>query len=88
MRDYAFAVTWRVGPGGLFDRGRIDASKSQLATRELNNAKLKDGIAAEVGAKDRRRQLLADLATRRVAKLRPQLNIKIHPALKPEPPPR
>ena len=47
-----------------------------------------NGIAAEVGAKDRGRQLLADLATRRVAKLRPQLNIKIHPALKPEPPPR
>jgi outer membrane protein TolC len=50
MRDYAFGVTWRIGPGGLFDRGRINASKAQLAARELNDAKLKDGIAAEVVA--------------------------------------
>jgi outer membrane protein TolC len=50
MRDYALGVTWRIGPGGLLDRARIDASKAQLAARELGNAKLKDGIAAEVVA--------------------------------------
>jgi outer membrane protein TolC len=60
MRDYAFAVTWRIGPGGLFDRGRIDATKSQLAARELNEAKLRDGIAAEVVAGLTRVRALSD----------------------------
>jgi outer membrane protein TolC len=60
MRDYAFAVTWRIGPGGLFDRGRIDASKAQLAARELSDTKLKDGITAEVVAGLTRIRALAD----------------------------
>lgn len=60
MRDYAFAVTWRIGPGGLFDRGRIDASKAQLAARELSDSKLKDGIAAEVVAGLTRIRALSD----------------------------
>jgi outer membrane protein TolC len=60
MRDYALAITWRIGPGGLFDRGRIDASKAQLATRELNETKLKDAIAAEVVADLTRIRSLSD----------------------------
>jgi outer membrane protein TolC len=60
MRDYAVAVTWRIGPGGLFDRGRIDAAKSQLAARELIGAKLKDGVAAEVVAGLTRVRALSD----------------------------
>ena len=60
MRDYAFGVTWRIGPGGLFDRGRINASKAQLAARELGDAKLKDGIAAEVVAGLTRIRALSD----------------------------
>lgn len=60
MRDYAFAVTWRIGPGGLFDRGRIDASKAQLAARELGDVKLKDVIAAEVIAGLTRVRALSD----------------------------
>jgi len=60
MRDYALAVTWRIGPGGLFDRGRIDATKAQLAARELNATKVKDGIAAEVVAGLTRIRALSD----------------------------
>jgi outer membrane protein TolC len=50
VRDYALALGWRIGPGGLFDFGRINASRSQLAARELNDAKIKDGVMAEVVA--------------------------------------
>lgn len=60
VRDYALGVTWRIGPGGLFDRGRIDASKAQLAARELSAAKLKDGISAEVVAGLTRIHALSD----------------------------
>ena len=60
MRDYALAITWRIGPGGLLDRGRLDASKAQLTARELNATKLKDGIAAEVVADLTRIRSLSD----------------------------
>ena len=29
--DYLVGVNWRIGPGGLFDSGRVNASKAQLA---------------------------------------------------------
>jgi outer membrane protein TolC len=48
VRDYAVSVSWRIGPGGLLDFGRINANKAQLATRQLGDAKLKDVIASEV----------------------------------------
>jgi outer membrane protein TolC len=50
MTDYTVGVMWRIGPGGLFDFGRIRARNAQLATVELGGAKLKDAIAAEVVA--------------------------------------
>jgi outer membrane protein TolC len=46
--DYAVGVSWRIGPGGLFDSGRINASKARLATVQLGEAKLKDHITTEV----------------------------------------
>jgi outer membrane protein TolC len=46
--DYLVGVTWRIGPGGLFDPGRIKASKAQLAAVELGEAKLRDSITGEV----------------------------------------
>jgi outer membrane protein TolC len=48
--DYAVGVSWRIGPGGLFDSGRINASKARLATAELTDAKLKDSIVSDVVA--------------------------------------
>ena len=37
-----------IGPGGLFDPGRINASKARLARVQLGEAKLKDRITTEV----------------------------------------
>lgn len=46
--DYTVGLSWKIGPGGLFDRGRIHMSEAQLATTRLSNLKLKDAITAEV----------------------------------------
>jgi outer membrane protein TolC len=46
--DYMVGVSWRIGPGGLFDSGRINASKARLATVHLGEAKLKDFITTQV----------------------------------------
>lgn len=46
--DYAVTVSWRIGPGGLFDSGRVNASKARLASAELSQTKLNDVIVAEV----------------------------------------
>jgi outer membrane protein TolC len=46
--DYLVGVSWRIGPGGLFDSGRVNASKAQLAAVRLGEAKLKDAIASQV----------------------------------------
>lgn len=46
--DYLVGLGWRIGPGGLFDVGRINAKKAQLDAAQLGEAKLKDAISAEV----------------------------------------
>lgn len=46
--DYTVGLNWRIGPGGLFDKGRINTSKAQLATAQLSELKLKDAITTEV----------------------------------------
>ena len=46
--DYLLGMSWRIGPGGLFDSGRIRASKARLAATELGDARLKDDIVAQV----------------------------------------
>jgi len=46
--DYLVGVTWRLGPGGLFDAGRVNASKAQLASVRLGEAKLRDTITTQV----------------------------------------
>jgi outer membrane protein TolC len=48
MADYTVGLSWRIGPGGLFDRGRVNASKAQLATAQLSALKLEDAITSEV----------------------------------------
>ena len=47
-RDYLAAVGWRLGPGGLFDVGRIRSARARLAEAEWNVEKLKDSIARQV----------------------------------------
>jgi outer membrane protein TolC len=48
--DYTLGISWRIGPGGLFDAGRVNASKARLATAELTEAKIKDAIVSDVVA--------------------------------------
>ncbi len=48
--DYLVGLSWRLGPGGLFDSGRIRASKTKLTATELAETKLKDAITSEVVA--------------------------------------
>jgi len=47
-RDYAAAVSWRVGPGGILDVGRTRAAKARLAESQWNLDKRMDAIAREV----------------------------------------
>jgi outer membrane protein TolC len=58
--DYTVGLTWKIGPGGLFDSGRIGASKARLQAAELTGAKLKDSVVAQVVASLARMQSLAD----------------------------
>jgi len=46
--DYLLGVMWRIGPGGLFDSGRVNAGKARLAAAQLGEAKLKDAITSQV----------------------------------------
>ncbi len=58
--DSLVSLSWRIGPGGLFDSGRINASKAQLAATSLGDAKLKDAIATEVVVSDAHMQSVSD----------------------------
>ncbi len=57
--DYAVGVSWRIGPGGLFDSGRVNASKARLAAARLSDSRLKDIIISQVVASLARVQSLA-----------------------------
>jgi outer membrane protein TolC len=46
--DYQFSVGWRIGPGGLFDQGRIHATEARLKIAELNEKKLMDELSRQV----------------------------------------
>jgi outer membrane protein TolC len=48
MSDYSIGVSWRVGPGGLFDRARVSTADAQLAAARVGLAKERDIVAAEV----------------------------------------
>jgi len=70
MQDYALGLSWRVGPGGLFDFGRIDASEAKAAAAELAEVKLIDSITLQVVESLTRLQSLSDqieLAKRNLA---------------------
>lgn len=67
-QDYQLALSWRIGPGGLFDFGRQDARKARLSVAELNDTKLKDAIVAEVVARQNNVQSLLEQITLAEAK--------------------
>jgi outer membrane protein TolC len=59
-QDYLAGLGWRIGPGGLLDFGRINASKARLEAAESGDAKLKDSITTQVVASLTRVQSLSD----------------------------
>jgi outer membrane protein TolC len=46
--DYYLGFGWRIGPGGLFDSSRVNASKARWETSRLTGEKLKDQIIGQV----------------------------------------
>ncbi len=46
--DYTVGLSWRIGPGGLLDSGRIRSSKARLEAARLSDTKLRDRIVSEV----------------------------------------
>ena len=47
-RDYAVGLSWRFGPGGLFDFSRINAANSKLTSAELGVEKTSNSIKRQV----------------------------------------
>jgi outer membrane protein TolC len=46
--DYQFTLGWRIGPGGLLDRGRVHATEAQLRLETLEGEKQRDEIVRDV----------------------------------------
>jgi outer membrane protein TolC len=62
--DYFVGASWRIGPGGLFDFGKIDASSARLETSRISGEKLRDEVIRQVVESQTRTQSLSDqLAT-------------------------
>jgi outer membrane protein TolC len=61
--DYIFTLGWRIGPGGLFDRGRIRAAEARLKISDLSNQKLLDEVTRQVTESFARWQSLTDQMT-------------------------
>jgi outer membrane protein TolC len=47
-RDLGVGLSWKIGPGGLFDLGRIKASNANLTVAEVKDEKMRDAIARQV----------------------------------------
>jgi len=47
-QDYSVGLSWKIGPGGLLDWGRIRASGARLTAAQLSDEKLRDQISREV----------------------------------------
>jgi len=58
--DYFVGIGWRIGPGGLFDSGRIHASRARLETARLSEEKVRDEITRQVVEGQTRVQSLLD----------------------------
>ncbi len=62
--DYFVGLGWRVGPGGLFDAGRVRASRARLESAKLGGVKIQHEIARQVVESHAHAQSLQDqLAT-------------------------
>ena len=48
QEDYFVGLSWKFGPGGIFDRSRQRSSDARLKSSELNTAKVRDEISRQV----------------------------------------
>ncbi|MCX6951608.1 MAG: TolC family protein [Verrucomicrobia bacterium] len=46
--DYGIGLSWRIGPGGLFDRSRVRSSEARLRRSELELEQTRDSIRRQV----------------------------------------
>ena len=58
--DYVVGLGWRIGPGGLFDAGRVNASKARLEAARLSGEKVRDDVTRQVVESHARAQSLFD----------------------------
>ena len=64
QQDFVVGASWRVGPGGLFDFGRVRSAEARLKIAELGSDKLRDEVTRQVVEAFTRWQSLSDqLAT-------------------------
>jgi outer membrane protein TolC len=64
QEDYIVGASWRIGPGGLFDFGRVRSTEARLKIAQLSSDKLRDDVTRQVVEAFTRWQSLADqLAT-------------------------
>ena len=48
QQNYFFGLSWRIGPGGLFDTGRKHAAQARLKSAQLTETKTRDELARVV----------------------------------------
>jgi OMF family outer membrane factor len=60
QQDYIVGAGWRIGPGGLFDFGRVRSTEARLKIAQLSSDKLRDDITRQVVEAFTRWQSLAD----------------------------
>ena len=60
QEDYAIGVSWRIGPGGLFDFTRIHANAARWKATSLSAEKIRDDITRQAVEAFTRWQSLAD----------------------------
>ncbi len=60
QEDYFVGLSWRIGPGGLFDFGRIHSSDSRLKVAQITVDKVRDDIIRQVVEAFTRWQSLSD----------------------------
>ena len=66
-KDYAFGLSWRLGPGGLFDFMRIKASDARLNAAKLKLEKTSESIKRQViDAQIRIQSLTKQLSSSRI----------------------
>ncbi len=57
--DYFVGLSWKIGAGGLFDKGRKRAAEARLKLSELQDAQIREAIIAEVVAAHEQTKSLA-----------------------------